>query len=198
MQKKLLRGKIISCGFGRIGSTIATELRQNTIPLVVIEQDLEQIETLEAAGFLYLSLDATTEDALLAAGLMRAKGLVTAVSSDANNVFIALSARGLNPDVFILSRASDNSNESKLLRAGANRVVSPYLIGGKRMAEILLKPAVVDILDQAMMKSELGGLQLEEAVISATANIVGKSIMDSNLRQNFGIIILAIKQSSGR
>ncbi len=199
LERKLtqLRDHFIICGYGRIGGTIAKELREDHMPLVVIEQDETQIEALENAGFLYLSMDATTEEALLSAGLMRAKGLVTAVSSDADNVFIALTARGLSPDIFILSRASAKTNESKLLRAGANRVVSPYLIGGKRMAEILLKPTVVDVLDKAMMNNELG-LRMEEVVIHTTSTLVGKSIIDSRLRQNFGVIIIAIKQASGK
>jgi voltage-gated potassium channel len=192
-----LRDHYIVCAFGRIDETIFWELREGNIPLVVIEQDETQREALEAAGFLHLSLDAATEEALLAAGLMRAKGLLTVVSSDAKNVFIALSARGLNPDIFILARASESSSESKLLRAGANRVVSPYHIGGKRMAEILIKATVVDVLDMAMINSELG-LEMEEALISSTSTLVGKSTIDSNLRQDFGVIIIAIKQASGR
>ncbi len=192
-----LRDHFIICGYGRIGETITKELVENNVPLVVIEQDAEIIEKLEESGFLYLAMDATDEEALLTAGLMRAKGLVTTVSSDANNVFIALTARGLNPDIFILARALDYTNESKLVRAGANRVVSPYVIGGKRMAEILQKPTVVDFLDQTMMNSQLG-LRMEEAVVYPTSSLVGSSLIDSRLRQNFGVIVIAIKQSSGK
>lgn len=191
-----LRNHYIICGYGRIGSTIAKELFENNIPMVVIEHDEEMIDELEAAGFLYLAMDATNEESLLAAGLMRAKGLVTAVSSDANNVFIALTAKGLNHDIFILSRSSDPSNENKLLRAGANRVVSPYVIGGQRMAEILQKPTVVDFIDQTMMNSELG-LQMEEAIIEPTSTLVGVSLVDSHLRQDYGVIVVAIKEQSG-
>jgi voltage-gated potassium channel len=132
----------------------------------------------------------------MAAGLDKARGLVTAVSSDADNVFISLSAKGLCPDIFILARASDEKNESKLLRAGASRVVCPYQMGGRRMAEILHKPTVVDFLDQTMMRSELG-LQMEEAVIAANSSIAGKTLVSSNLRQDFGVIIVAIKRKSG-
>lgn len=191
-----LRDHFIICGYGRIGSIIAKELVENSTPMVIIEKDAEMIEELNASGFLYLAMDATTEESLLTAGLMRARGLVTAVSSDANNVFIALTARGLNPDIFILSRASEASNENKLLRAGANRVVSPYIIGGKRMAEILEKPTVVDFLDQTQMNSELG-LRMEEAIVNPTSTLVGLSLVDSRLRQNFGVIVVAIKQASG-
>ena len=179
-----------------IGQIIVKELQRANIPLVVIEQDKAAVETLEADQILYLNMDATSDEALTTAGLDRARGLVTAVSSDADNVFIALSAKGMRRDIFILARASDVKNENKLLRAGASRVVCPYQMGGRRMAEILHKPTVVDFLDQTMMHSELG-LQMEEAIIAPNAPITGKTVVTSNLRQDFGVIIVAIKRISG-
>lgn len=191
-----LSNHYIICGYGRIGGIIVKELSSANIPLVVIEQDPQGIEELSEEGILYLNMDATTDAALVAAGLERARGLVTAVSSDADNVFIALSAKGMRPDIFILARASDAKNESKLLRAGASRVVCPYQMGAKRMAEILNKPTVVDFLDQTMMSNSLG-LQIEEAVIGEHSPITGKTVMGSHLRQDFGVIIVAIKRKSG-
>ncbi|MBU1567910.1 MAG: NAD-binding protein [Proteobacteria bacterium] len=191
-----LQNHYIICGYGRIGQIIVKELMATNNPLVVIEQNPASIEMLEAGGVLYLNMDATSDEALKVAGLDRARGLVTAVSSDADNVFIALSAKGMRPDIFILARASDVKNESKLLRAGATRVVCPYQMGGRRMAEILHKPTVVDFLDQTMMHTELG-LQMEEAVITEGSPITGKTIVSSNLRQQFGVIIVAIKRISG-
>jgi len=191
-----LKNHFIICGYGRIGQIIVKELRRANIPLVVIEQDKAAIELLEADQILYLNMDATSDEALTTAGLDRARGLVTAVSSDADNVFIALSAKGMRRDIFILARASDVKNENKLLRAGASRVVCPYQMGGRRMAEILHKPTVVDFLDQTMMHSELG-LQMEEAIIAANAPITGKTVVTSNLRQDFGVIIVAIKRITG-
>ncbi len=188
-----LQNHYIICGYGRIGQIIVKELTATKNPLVVIEQDPASIELLEAEGILYLNMDATSDEALEAAGLSRARGLVTAVSSDADNVFIALSAKGMRPDIFILARASDVKNESKLLRAGATRVVCPYQMGGRRMAEILHKPTVVDFLDQTMMHTELG-LQMEEAVVAEGSPIIGKTLVTSNLRQDFGVIIVAIKR----
>ena len=198
MERQLtkLQDHFILCGYGRIGETIAKELLHNNLPLVVIEQDEEIIEQLDASGIIYLAMDATREEALLEAGLLRAKGLVTAVSSDANNVFIALTARGVNPDIFILARALDPGNENKLLRAGANKVVSPYVIGGKRMAEILQRPTVVDFIDQTMMNTELG-LRMEEVSIGPHSSLVGKSLIDSKLRVSFGVIVIAIKPVVG-
>jgi voltage-gated potassium channel len=185
----------IICGFGRIGGIIAKELSAENIPFVVIEQEPARIEQLEACHYLYLNMDATADTTLVKAGLHSAKGLVTAVSSDADNVFIALSAKGLRPDIFILARASDTKNEDKLLRAGASRVVCPYQIGGRRMAAILRKPTVVDFIDKTMVNSELD-LNMEEAVIGPSSSLIGKTVVTSNLRQDFGIIIVAIKKTT--
>jgi voltage-gated potassium channel len=191
-----LQDHYIICGYGRIGHVIVKELTAAGIPLVVIDQSPAAIEALEAMGAIYLNMDATSDEALSAAGIDRARGLVTAVSSDADNVFISLSAKGIRPDIFILARASDVKNESKLLRAGASRVVCPYQMGGRRMAEILHKPTVVDFLDQTMMHNALG-LQMEEAVIAADSPLTGQTVVSSNLRQEFGVIIVAIKRNSG-
>jgi len=192
-----LKDHYIICGYGRIGSIIVTELQATNIPLIVLEQNEEAIEELERDQILYLNRDATLDESLLEAGLERAAGLVTAVKSDADNVFISLSAKGLRPDIFILARASDVTSENKLLRAGASRVVCPYQIGGRRMAEILHKPTVVDFLEHAMVNKELD-LQLEEALISENSSINGLSVVSSRLRQKFGIIIIAIKRVSGK
>ncbi len=186
----------IICGYGRIGKTIVTELRQHNTPVLVIENNPDRLEELEKAGILYLGNDATEEESLIDAGIMRARGLVTAVCSDADNVFIALTARDLHEKIFILARASKLSNESKLLRAGANKVISPYVIGGKRMAEILERPTVVDFLDQAMMGNELG-LRMEEARIDEKSNLAEKTLIEARLRQDFNIIVVAIKRCSG-
>ena len=191
-----LRDHYVICGYGRIGNIIVGELITAHIPLVVIEQDPEAVVELEEQGILHLKMDATSDEALQAAGLERARGLVTAVSSDADNVFISLSAKGLRPDIFVLARASDVKNEPKLLRAGATRVVCPYQMGGRRMAEILHKPTVVDFLDKTMVNSELG-LQISEALIGEKSFLVGRSVMDSHLRLDFGVIIVAIKRKGG-
>lgn len=197
LEKKIstLKNHYIICGYGRIGGTIAQELVKENIPLVVIEQNPQQIELLEENHFLYLNMDATEEEVLLKAGLRNALGLVTTVTSDSDNVFISLTAKGLRPDIFILSRASDPKNEMKLLRAGASRVVCPYLMGGRRMAEILRKPTVVDFIDQTMMNDELG-LKMEEAAISSSSPLIGKTLVGSKLRQDFGVIVVAIKKIS--
>jgi len=192
-----LRDHYIVCGYGRIGAIIVHELMADRIPLVVIEQDPARIEELDSENILYLAVDATSDEALVAAGLSSARGLVTAVSSDADNVFIALSAKGMRKDIFILARSSSVSSQSKLLRAGASRVVCPYQMGAKRMAEILQKPTVIDFLDQTMMNSKLG-LAMEEAPVAESSPIVGKTVMSSSLRQDFGVMIVAIKKEAGK
>ncbi len=163
---------------------------------MVIENNNGVIERMESDGVLYMPSDATTDETLLQAGIMKAAGIVTALGSDSDNVFITLTAKGLRPDIFILARASDDSNEKKLERAGATRVVSPYLIGGKRMAQVLIRPTVVDFIDIAMMESHLG-LQMEECLVKPDSRLVGKNLIESNLRKDFGVIIVLIKKNSG-
>ena len=198
MQKQVsgLKNHFIICGFGRIGRIVCSELNADHIDFIVIEQDPSVIEYIETQKYLYLEMDATSEEALMQAGIMEAKGIVTAVNSDANNVFITMTAKSLRPDVFILARASEEKNEGKLFRAGATRVVSPYLIGGRRIAQMLKKPTVVDFIDIAMMGSHLG-LMIEEATIGDKSNLIGKSLIDSQLRKDYGVIIVAIKKLSG-
>ena len=186
----------IICGFGRIGRIICEELHADDMNFIVIDQNPDTIPDLESFHYLYLNMDATSENALLKAGIMKARGLVTAVSSDADNVFITLTAKGLKPDIFILARASEGKNEDKLLRSGATRVVTPYHIGGRRMAQVLKRPTVVDFIDVATMGNKLG-LMMEELSIKENSRLVGKNLIESYLRQDFGIIIVAIKKLSG-
>ena len=196
LQKQIieLNEHFIICGFGRIGQIICKELFEEGIKFVVIEQDASAIEEIASLKFLFIEMDATSEEALLAAGILKAKGLVTAVNSDANNVFITLTAKGLRPDIFVLARASEEKNEEKLIKAGATRVVSPYLIGGRRMAHVLKRPTVVDFLDIATINNKLG-LLMEEVKVRPGSGLVGKNLIESRLRQDFGIIIVAIKKS---
>jgi len=191
-----LKNHYIICGHGRIGKLITRELQRHREKFIILEMDEKEAINLESANLPYLALDARDETALLKAGIMRAKGLVTAVMSDADNVFITLTAKMLNPDVFILARASDSKNEKKMLSAGANKVVSPYMIGGQRMAQVLVKPTVVDFIDLATMDHGLG-LMMEELKISANSILVGKNLIESNLRRDFGVIIVLIKKHHG-
>jgi voltage-gated potassium channel len=191
-----LRDHYIICGFGRIGRMICDDLHNHGKKFVVIENSADMAEELDSSGYLYLIDDATSDEALEKAGIMEARGLVTAVRSDADNVFITLTARGFRPEIYVLSRSSDVKNEIKLRRAGASRVVSPYLIGGKRMAQVLLRPTVVDFIDTAVMESRLG-LHMEEFLVQVGSPLAGKNLRESNLRRDYGAIIVMIKKHNG-
>lgn len=191
-----LRDHYIICGYGRIGSLICRELDSYGIPFVVIENNPQSLEQLERDRVLFLAMDATNEDALVKAGIEHARGIVPAVQSDADNVYITLSAKGLRSDIYILSRASDEKAEQKLKKAGATRVVMPYLIGGKRMAQVLIRPTVVDFVDIALMDRHLG-LLMEEYRIAETSTLAGKTLVESNLRRDYGVIIVAIRKKEG-
>ncbi len=198
VQKKILKLKdhYIICGYGRIGKLITKELKKHNEKFVVIENDDAQITDLESSGTPYMLLDARDENTLIKAGIMKAKGLVTAVMSDADNVFITLTARMLRSDMYILARASDPKNEKKLQSAGATKVVSPYLIGGQRMAQLLVSPTVVDFIDIATMDDKFG-LRIEEAMLRPQSPYIGKTLVESNIRKDYGVIIVLIKKGSG-
>ncbi|WP_231887757.1 potassium channel family protein [Thermodesulfatator autotrophicus] len=190
-----LHDHYIICGYGRIGKHICHMIAKE-VPFVVIEKNPKVIEEIDKAGFLYLEGDATQEEVLQKAGIERAKGLVSVLRSDADNVYITLTARGLNSKLFIIARADEEHVEQKLKRAGADKVVSPYLIGARRMALSILRPAVTDFLELVTPTKHLE-LQLEEVRISSKSDLVGKTLINSQLRKISGAIILAIKKVTG-
>jgi voltage-gated potassium channel len=196
MHKKIakLKDHYIVCGFGRIGMEICSILQENNRPFVVIERDKEVVKEIEALGYVDLMGEASDDDILLEAGIKRAKGLIAVVSSDADNLYITLTARGLNPDLFILARSSGvHGAARKLKRAGASRVISPYSIGARRMAQLIVRPTVMDFIDIAMEAGELG-LRMEELVVSEESSIAGTSLIESGLRKKYDIIVIAIKR----
>jgi len=192
-----LTGHYVICGFGRIGAIICRELQAKPIPFVVVEQETRLCEKLDHEGFLYVQGNATDDDALIAAGIMRAKGLITVVTSDTDNVYITLTARGLNPDLFILARASEEGSEKKLLRAGASKVISPYTIGGTRMAQAILRPSVMDFIEIATARQNIE-LQLEEIRIQKSSQLVNTTLIDSGIRKDLGLIIVGILKPDGQ
>jgi len=195
LEKKIsaLNGHYIVCGYGRIGRLICREFSAKPAPFIVVEQDVELCRQLEDSGYLYVHGDATRDEILLQAGIRHAKSLITAVTSDSANVYITLTARGLNPDLFILARASEEGAEIKLKRAGANKVVSPYTIGASRMAHALLRPSVVDFIEIATGDEDIE-LQLEEIRIASDSPLAGKTLLSSDIRKNHGIIIVGIRK----
>jgi len=191
-----LKDHYIICGFGRMGSLICKEFSMKPLPFVVVEKSAELIEKLKEDNYLFLHGDATDDEALLKAGIKRAKGLISVVTSDTENVYITLTARGLNPDLYILSRSGEENSEIKLKRAGANKVVSPYHIGGNRMAQAILRPNVVDFIEIATGREHME-LQMEEISIPANSRFVGENLMSSGFRKETGVIIIGIKKAAG-
>ncbi|OGP53000.1 MAG: hypothetical protein A2Y65_04310 [Deltaproteobacteria bacterium RBG_13_52_11] len=193
---KRLKNHYVLCGYGRIGSFIAREFDVENIPFVVIEKEPERIKLLEEDGFPYVEGDATDDENLISAGVERARCLVAATGSDADNLYITLSTRSLNPTIYILSRAGEEGAEKKLLSAGANRVVSPYLMGAARMLNAVLRPNIVEFVDLVVERKHLE-LQLEEITVEDDARFKGKSLRESGIRREFGLIVVAIKKGSG-
>jgi voltage-gated potassium channel len=194
-----LEGHYIICGFGRIGALICKEFAARPLSFVVVEKDAASVERMEldGHGYLFLRGDATVDDTLLKAGIKKAKGLISVVTSDTENVYLTLTARGLNPDLFILARSGEEGSEVKLKRAGANKVVSPYLIGGSRMAQAILRPTVVDFIEIATGHEHLE-LQMEEILIPDHSVFIGESLASSGFRKETGVIIVGIKKECGK
>ena len=187
----------IICGFGRIGALICREFAAKPLPFLVIEKHPEVHEKLHQEEYLHIRGDATEDETLLRAGIKRARGLISVVTSDTENVYITLTARGLNPDLFILARSGEEGSEIKLKRAGANKVVSPYLIGGSRMAQAILRPNVMDFIEVATGREHME-LQMEEILIPPDSRFAGENLVSSGFRKETGVIIVGIKKSTGK
>ncbi len=190
-----LKGHYIICGYGRIGRVVANEILREGLPVVVVESSPECIKTLEEEGVLHVPGDATSDEVLTAAGISRAKSLITALTQEAANVYVVLTARQMNPDLFIISRADSETHIHRLELAGANRVVLPHTIGGLRMAQSVLRPTVISFLELAIR----GGidLQMEELLVSPTSELVNKDLIQSQIRPRFNLIVMGIKKRSG-
>jgi len=199
MEKQIARLKdhYIVCGHGRIGKVICQLLHENRRPFVVIENNPDEVTNLTAEGFYVVAGNASDEEILRKASVDKAKGLIAVVSSDAENVYTILSAKELNPGLFVLARSSGEKNaETKMLRAGADKVISPYYIGACRMAQLVMRPTVIDFIDLTVRSGELG-LRLEELSISGKAAFVGKTLSESGIRKEFDLIVVAIKRQGG-
>lgn len=188
-----IKDHFIICGYGRIGSIIANQLLRQGVPFVIIERDPERLQEAIDTGALAVEADASREDVLKRVGIDRARGLIAAVGTDAENVYTVLSARVLKPDLFIIGRAETEDATIKIKRAGADRVVSPYQIGAVQMAQTALRPAVVDFVALAT-SSENIELAMEEIPVSARSRLANRSILDANLRQRFGVIVVGIQR----
>ncbi len=190
-----LKDHFIICGYGRIGSQVYREFQGDGAPAVVVENNPQPLALLRATTIPYVEGDAASDDVLLRAGILRARGLVSCVDSDERNVFITLTARSLNPRLLIVARSSFADSLEKLRRAGASQVVSPYQMGARRMAALAVRPVLVDILD-TVLHGENIDLVIEELVVLPGSALPGKSIGESGLRTN-GAHILAVKKKAG-
>jgi voltage-gated potassium channel len=191
-----LTNHFIICGYGRIGSVIAEEFRRQQIPFIVVDRDPERVQAVIAGGNLAIEADASREDVLQQVGIVRARGLIAAVGTEAENVYTVLTARVLRPDLYIIARNESPDAEAKLRRAGADRVLSPYQLGGVQMAATALRPAVVDFIRLATSSERLE-LAAEQIEVPPGTAFVGRSIKDASLRQQFGVIVVAIKREAG-
>lgn len=192
-----LNNHLVVCGYGRMGRLVCREFSAHGLPFVLIDRSEELLRDFSLPHGIALAGDATSDDVLKRAGVERARGLVTVAASDADNLYITMSARFLNDRLFIVARAENEEAEKKLQRAGANRVVSPYAIGGQRVAQAVLRPAVMDFIELAT-RSEHLELQIEETGVQPGSPIAGKTVRDSGLRRELGVIIVAVKKPDGR
>ncbi len=191
-----LSGHYIICGAGRVGRAAARELAHKPVRFVVIESNSAKSERL-APEWLAIIGDATQEKTLRQAQIERAKGLVAATTTDATNLYIVLTARTLNPDLTIIARASEEDAEKHLRKAGADSVISPYTFAGHRIAQSFLRPHVLDFLDIATARRGSLDLEIEEIYVDKHSPFAGTTIEGSKIRQEHGVIVLAIKGSSG-
>ncbi len=190
-----LSGHIIVCGYGRMGRVVARLLRQRGETIVVVERDPQGTSALDEEGLLYVLGDATEDQTLCQAGVMRAKGLVAVLPHDAENVYVALTARDLRDDLQIVSRAEQEFSEKKLRRAGADRVVSPQATGARMICNMLTRPNVTDFFEVAAKGVEL---EMDEVVVRSDSPLCGKNLREAKLRQTAGVMVVAIKHADGR
>lgn len=187
----------IICGGGRIGFLICRELIAGKMPCVVIDNNPEVIQRAQDEGFIYCKGDATQDKTLIEAGIKRAKGIVCVLPSDAENLYVILTAKELNQQIYIMSRSEEEESEHRLIRAGADRVMSPYTLGGVRMAMAILRPAMLDFIEITTRRQSLE-LRMEEVSVCKGSSIISLSLEESGIRQRYGLIIVAVKKDSGK
>ncbi len=191
-----LQNHFIICGYGRVGRGAASELQKARVPFVVVDIDDDRVEKAIAAGMLAVAADSTRDETLRLVNIAQARGLVCALATDADNLFVLLSAKFLNPSIFVATRAAEESAEEKMRRAGADAVFAPYAITGHRLAQSLLRPHVVQFLD---FTTQAAGLQvvIEQVRVSDHSELLGKSIRELQIGRQFGVIVLAIRKGDG-
>ncbi len=191
-QIRKIAGHFIIAGYGRVGRQVAMEFQKKKANFVVIEKDEEGVSLLLRDGFLFIQGEATDDDVLRQAGIETARTLISTLPDEAHNVYLTLTARDMNKDLHIIARADYEEGVKKLKRAGANHVVTPHVLGGIRMAMASLRPNVVDFMHATSLGES--GLTIEEMVIPADCELAGKTLVESNLKKEFGVTIIGIKK----
>jgi voltage-gated potassium channel len=191
-----LSDHFILCGAGRVGRSAARELARKPLPFVIVDSDADKLARYSAEGWLTLAGDATHASVLQQAHVERARGLVASTTTDATNIYIILTARSLNPKLNIIARASEEEAEKHLLKAGASHVISPYNFAGYRIAQTFMRPHVVDFFDTAM--NQHLPLEIEEVQVQSGSRFAGQTLENSRIRQEMGVIVLAIKGEGSR
>jgi len=198
-----LDGHTIVCGVGRMGTILARDLHSAGKPFVVVDMDEHRLKRAEEEGYLVVEGDATEESILEQAGIMRAGVLASVLSEDATNVFVTITARAMNPDLFIVARGENPRTERKLLVSGANKVVLPTAIGATKVAQLIIRPSAESMLGQLTSQSDLGdelgqiGLQFGELTVEDGSPLVGRSLSAIEVRSNHGFLIVALKHRNG-
>ena len=191
-----LQNHFIVCGFGRVGRGAAAELQHSGVPFIVVDVRPERAEAAIAAGMLAVAADSTNDNTLRQVGVERARGLVAALATDADNLFVLLSAKGLNPGLYVAARAAEEGAEEKMKRAGADAVFAPYSITGHRLAQSLLRPHVVQFLD--FTTKDIGmDVSIEQVRVSESSEAVSRTIKQLDLSRVLGVIVMAIRKSDG-
>jgi voltage-gated potassium channel len=196
-QLSQLDNHLVVCGFGRMGRLVCEEFSAAGLPFVLIDRNPAVLQDFAIPHGIALAGDATADEVLKQAGVERARALVSAAASDADNLYITMSARFLSEDLFIVARAESDGAERKLVRAGASRVISPYSIGGHRVAQAVLRPHAMDFIELATRSAHLE-LQIEEAELGSDSTLVGDSLKTSPIKSELGIIVVAIKKPDGK
>ena len=192
-----LKDHYIICGYGRVGRGAASELHNAGVPFVVVDISPERVERAMFAGMLAVAADSTHDETLRLVGIERARGLVSALATDADNLFVLLSAKGLNPKIYVAVRAAEEGAEDKMRRAGADAVFAPYSITGHHLAQSLLRPHVVQFLD--FTTKDIGeNIAIEQVRVAESSEMVGKTIEAMHLRKEVGVIVMAVRKATGR
>lgn len=192
-----LRQHTIVCGFGRIGEILAADLAHHHKPFVLVEIDTERLPSAREKGYLVVHGDATDDEALFKAGIVRAESLITALPNDASNVFITLTARNLNRDLRVIARAEHSSSEKKLRQAGASRVVMPSAIGTQQMVRMITRPTTADLMDVIRDQANMD-LELDEIAVPQGSKLAGISVRESEAHREHHLLMLAVKQLNGK